>query len=48
MLPMSLSARLRQRKVRKVARLLVSLDDTAREARHQPPRKPPATSLSWR
>lgn len=48
MLPVSLSARLRERKVRKLARLLVSLDDTAREARHRPPRKPLSSSLGWR
>jgi hypothetical protein len=48
MVSVSLSARLRERKVRKLARLLVSLDDTARAERHQPPRKTVATSLSWR
>jgi hypothetical protein len=31
MLPVSLSSRRRQRKARKLARLLVALDDTARE-----------------
>jgi hypothetical protein len=39
MLPVSLSERRRVRKARKLARLLVALDDASRERRSVPPRR---------
>jgi len=41
----SFSERRRERKARKLARLLQSLDDSARAARHEPPRKSLRASL---
>ena len=45
MLPVSFISRRRERKARKLARLLVSLDDTARTVRHAPPRRSLRASL---
>jgi hypothetical protein len=45
MLPVSLTLRRRERKARKVARLLVSLDDTARTVRRAPQRRSLRASL---
>jgi hypothetical protein len=45
LLPVTLSERRRDRKVRKLARLLVALDDNARVARAEPPRKSLRASL---
>ena len=42
---MSFSDRRRDRKARKLARLLQALDDSARAARHEPPRKSLRASL---
>ncbi len=42
---MSFSDRRRDRKARKLARLLQTLDDSARAARHEPPRKSLRASL---
>jgi hypothetical protein len=41
----SLSDRRRDRKARKLARLLQTLDDSARAARHEPPKKSLRASL---
>jgi hypothetical protein len=46
LLPVSLLDRRRERKARQLARLLVALDDTARVARREPPRKSLRASLS--
>jgi hypothetical protein len=43
MLPVSLSSRRRDRKARKLARLLVALDDVSRDRRAVAPRRPRAT-----
>jgi hypothetical protein len=45
MLPVSLTTRRRERRARKLARLFVSLDDTARLARRVPPRRSLRASL---
>ena len=43
---MSLIERRRERKARKLARLLVALDDSARVERREPPRRSLRASLS--
>jgi hypothetical protein len=43
MLPVSLSSRRRDRKARKLARLLVALDDVSRDRRAAAPRRPRVT-----
>jgi hypothetical protein len=48
MTPVSLADRRRERKARKLARLLVALDETARVTRNEPPRKSLRASLSSR
>jgi hypothetical protein len=45
MLPVSFTTRRRERKARKLARLLVSLEDAARTARRVPPRRSLKASL---